>query len=82
MSVEIGTAIGQEVGFNVNLVSIGGSEAHKAQLSAGLAAAGVTVDNAPKGNVADFAMANARGYANPPVRTATPAMSLTLSNQI
>lgn len=63
MTVEIGTAIGQEVGSSVELVSIGGSDAHRAQLTAGLKAAGVTVENAPKGYAMDFAQANASGYA-------------------
>jgi len=63
MTVEVGMAVGQEVGSSVSLVSIGGSDVHTAQLSAGLKAAGVDVENAPKGNVASFAMANAAGYA-------------------
>ena len=82
MSVEIGMAIGQEVGSHVSLVSVGGSDAHRAQLSAGLAAAGVQVDNAPKGNIADFAMANARGYADPSVKAVQPALNHTLSNNM
>ena len=77
MSVEIGTAIGQEVGSSVELVSIGGSDAHRAQLTAGLKAAGVTVENAPKGHGMDFAQANASGFA---VQTASvtqaPAVKL------
>lgn len=82
MSVEIGTAIGQEVGFNVNLISVGGSDAHIAQLSAGLSAAGVTVENAPRGRIADFALANAAGYAEPSGSSAQPAMALTMSNKM
>lgn len=82
MSLEIGMAIGQEVGSHVSLVSVGGSDAHRAQLSAGLSAAGVHVDNAPKGHVAEFAMANAKGYADPVVQTVQPALQHTLSNNM
>lgn len=82
MSVEIGMAIGHEVGSNVSLFSVGGSDAHISQLSAGLAAAGVAVDNAPKGNVADFALANARGYSEPAVTTRAPALTLSLGNNL
>lgn len=76
MTTEIGMAIGLEVGSNVELVSIGGSDAHRAQLSAGLKAAGVEVSNAPKGNVADFAMANAVGYSAPKIDASQPAVGM------
>lgn len=82
MSIEIGAAIGQEVGSSVELVSIGGSDAHRAQLSAGLKAAGVTVENAPKGNVADFAMANATGYATPKAEATQPSPGLKLGQNL
>jgi len=57
MSVEIGTAIGKEVGSSVELFSVGGSKEHSLQLSKELAAAGVTVTNAPKGLFKDFTRA-------------------------
>lgn len=76
MTTEVGMAIGLEVGSNVELVSVGGSDAHRAQLSAGLKAAGVEVANAPKGNVADFAMANAVGYSAPKVDAPQPSVGL------
>lgn len=57
MSVEIGTAIGKEVGSSVELFSVGGSKEHSLQLSEELAAAGVTVTNAPKGLFKDFTRA-------------------------
>ena len=82
MSIEIGMAIGQEVGSSVELFSIGGSDAHRAQLSAGLEAAGVTVVNAPKGHVADFAMANAVGYATPKAETSQPSPALKLGQSL
>ena len=82
MSTEIGTAIGLEVGSNVELVSIGGSDAHRARLSAGLKAAGLTVDNAPKGNVADFAMANAVGYAAPKAEVSQLSMGMKLGQNL
>ena len=79
MTVEIGDAIGLEVGSSVELVSVGGNDAHRAQLSAGLAAAGVEVTNAPKGNVADFAMANATGYKAPAAQAVQHALNRNLS---
>jgi|GEM_PF-5844437 len=61
MSITLGMLTQEVVGSHVELVS-SGSSAHQAQLCAGLEANGIKVDNAPKGNMADFAMANAKGY--------------------
>ncbi len=81
MTVEIGDAIGQEVGSKVELFSVGGSDAHRAQLSAGLKAAGLAVEKAPQGPVAAFAMANAAGYSAPAADT-QPSRSLNFGQNL
>jgi transketolase C-terminal domain/subunit len=60
--IDVGTPISLVVGSTAEIQSVGGTPAHHAQLAAGLAVNGVAVTNAPAGHVADFALANARGY--------------------
>lgn len=74
--INIGDAIGSVVGASVEMVSIGGTASHQAQLSAGLKAAGVEVINAATGPMASFAMANAAGYAEKAPDSKAPGAKL------
>lgn len=74
--INIGDAIGSVVGASAEMVSIGGNISHQAQIAAGLKAAGVEIINAPIGNVANFAMANAAGYAEKAPESKAPGAKL------
>lgn len=74
--INIGDAIGSVVGSSVQMVSIGGSASHQAQVSAGLKAAGVGVINAATGPLASFAMANAAGYTEKAPESKAPDAKL------
>jgi len=74
--IQVGDSIGSIVGSNVEISSIGGTKSHIAQLSAGLNVNGVNVTNAPEGHIANFALANALGYAPTPTATTAPALAL------
>lgn len=74
--IQVGDAISLVVGTNAEIFSIGATQSHVAQLSAGLKVNGVNVTNAPEGHIANFALANALGYAPTPTATTAPALAL------
>lgn len=72
--IKVGDSIGSVVGSSAEIVSVGGSASHIAQLSAGLEVNGVTPTNAPSGAIAAFALANAQGYAPATAGSTQPSM--------
>lgn len=73
---QVGMQVTAIVGNSVKVLSVNGSRSHKAQLDAGLKAAGINnMEAESPGYTEQFAMANARGYTAPSARAIQPTLS-------